>query len=65
MNPDRTCFSCEQPIRATMSIPVSGLKKALFCGDHYQLGETFFCHPCAGQLTRLGIGTRREETPEN
>ena len=56
MTADRTCLSCDRPVRATMTIPVRGVKNAFFCGDHYQLGKhAFFCHPCAGQLTKLGV----------
>jgi hypothetical protein len=56
MNADRTCFSCDKTLRPTMGFPVHGVKNALFCGDHYQLGTSYVCHPCAGQLTRLGLG---------
>ncbi len=62
MDTDRTCFSCEKPLRPTMNFPVSGMKNAHFCGDHYQIGKTFVCPPCAGQLTRLGAEPQRAET---
>ena len=33
---------------------MKGVKNVFFCGDHFQLGATYFCTPCAGQLTRIG-----------
>ena len=52
---DRTCLSCEKTLQSTMYFPVKGVRNVFFCGDHFQLGGTFFCTPCAGQLTRLGV----------
>ena len=53
---DRSCHSCDKTLNSTMSFPVRGVKNVFFCGDHYQMGATFFCTPCAGQLTKLGQG---------
>ena len=54
MQTERQCFSCDRALRPTMSFPVRGVKKTFFCGDHFQVGHTFVCTPCAGQFTRLG-----------
>ena len=62
---DRTCLSCDKTLQSTMHYPVKGVKNVFFCGDHFQLGATFFCTPCAGQLTRLGIAQKIGDTPQN
>ena len=55
---DRSCLSCEKTLTHSMSFPVKGVKNVYFCGDHFQLGATYFCTPCAGQLTRLNNTSR-------
>ena len=52
---DRTCLSCEKDLTHSMTFPVKGVKNVFFCGDHFQLGTTYFCTPCAGQLTKINL----------
>ena len=62
MSSHHKCHSCEKPVRRTMAFPVRGVKNVFFCGDHFQLGSTLFCTPCAGQLGRLGAANRPATT---
>jgi hypothetical protein len=62
---NRTCHSCARTVRHTMAFPVRGVKNVYFCGDHFQMGKTFFCTPCAGQLGRLGAARTAPTASEN